>query len=237
LVEPSEIRRKPCRNGIKALTGRIEMDQETKNYLDQRLFVMVKKEDLEKLRQEVKANYRQLREETKTQLLEGFEEIKAGLERTPREEKEERDSFRTEVRERLEKLSIETRPLLEQWNQGLVSSLDRLREAVQSMFAHSKLEMNRNLQMIQEEQAKQRTFSKEEWKVEIDRMWKGVEEVREQMKRVADEASVLRDKIKEEFTEIKEELASMMKFSFSDLDKKMLALEARIKALEKMVFH
>ena len=213
------------------------MDQETKNYLDQRLFVMVKKEDLEKLRQEVKANYRQLREETKTQLLEGFEEIKAGLERTPREEKEERDSFRTEVRERLEKLSIETRPLLEQWNQGLVSSLDRLREEVQSIFAHSKLEMNRNLQLIQEEQAKQRTSSREEWKVEIDRMGKGVEEVREQVKRVADEASVLRDKIKEEFTEIKEELASMMKFSFSDLDKKMLALEARIKALEKMVFH
>ncbi len=212
------------------------MDQETKNYLDQRLFVMVKKEDLEKLRQEVKANYRQLREETKAQLLEGFEEIRAGLEKRPAEDREERSSFRSEVREKLEKLSSETRPLLEQWNQGLVSSFDRLREEVQSIFAHSKLEMNRSLQTIQEEQEKQRTSSKEAWKVEGDRLLKGVEDVREQVKRISDEASVLRDKIKEEFTGIKEELASMMKFSFSDLDKKMLALEARIKALEKMVF-
>lgn len=212
------------------------MDQETKNYLDQRLFVMVKKEDLEKLRQEVKANYRQLREETKTQLLEGFGEIRAGLEKRPTEDREERNSFRTEVRERLEKLSGETRPLLEQWNQGLVSSFDRLREEVQSTFAHSKLEMSRSLQTIQEEQEKQKASSKEAWKVEIDRLLKGVEDVREQVKRISDEASVLHDKIKEEFTGIKEELASMMKFSFSDLDKKMLALEARIKALEKMVF-
>jgi len=178
------------------------MDQETKTYLDQRLFTVVNKEDLEKLRQEVKANYRQLREETKTHLLEGFELIKVGLERTPREEKEKRDSFRTEVRERLEKLSNETKPLLEQWNQGLVSSLDRLREEVQSVFAHAKLEMSRNLQMVQEEQARQGASSREEWKVEIDRMAKGVEEVREQIKRVADEASVLHDKIKEEFTGI-----------------------------------
>ena len=42
---------------------------------------------------------------------------------------------------------------------------------------------------------------------------------------------------KENFTEVKEELGSMIKFSYADLDKKIAALEARIKALEKMTFH
>jgi hypothetical protein len=36
---------------------------------------------------------------------------------------------------------------------------------------------------------------------------------------------------------MKEELGAMLKFSFADLEKRVAALEARIKALEKMVFH
>ena len=60
---------------------------------------------------------------------------------------------------------------------------------------------------------------------------------REEMKRMGNETSSLHERIKEEFTEIKEELGSMMRFSFADLEKKIIALEARIKALEKMVFH
>jgi peptidoglycan hydrolase CwlO-like protein len=46
----------------------------------------------------------------------------------------------------------------------------------------------------------------------------------------------LSGKIREGFTEVKDELSSMIKFSYADLEKKINALEARIKALEKMVF-
>jgi hypothetical protein len=42
--------------------------------------------------------------------------------------------------------------------------------------------------------------------------------------------------MKEGFVDVKEELGSRMKFSFADLEKRLNALEARIKALEKMVF-
>jgi hypothetical protein len=42
--------------------------------------------------------------------------------------------------------------------------------------------------------------------------------------------------MKEGFIDAKEELGSMMKFSYADLEKRLNALEARIKALEKMVF-
>jgi polyhydroxyalkanoate synthesis regulator phasin len=53
---------------------------------------------------------------------------------------------------------------------------------------------------------------------------------------MVEEVAELNGKIKEGFTEVKEELGSMIKFSYADLEKRINALEARIKALEKMVF-
>jgi hypothetical protein len=99
------------------------------------------------------------------------------------------------------------------------------------------LEMGRNLQVIREDEATQRTRFREEWKAEIDRLAKGSEEIGDKMKQMAGEASSLHEKVKEGLTGMKEELGAMLKFSFADLEKKIGALEARIKALEKMVFH
>ena len=47
---------------------------------------------------------------------------------------------------------------------------------------------------------------------------------------------VLNEKIGEGFIQVKDELGSMIQFSFADLEKKLNALGAIIKALEKMVF-
>jgi hypothetical protein len=63
-----------------------------------------------------------------------------------------------------------------------------------------------------------------------------MESLGDSMKRVAEEVASVREKMKEGFVEVKEELGSMIKFSYADLEKKFSALEARIKALEKMVF-
>ena len=72
---------------------------------------------------------------------------------------------------------------------------------------------------------------------EINRLSNGQEELREETKRMADQTSSIHEKIKEGLTETKDELGSMMRFSFADLEKKINGLEARIKALEKMIFH
>ena len=56
------------------------MDKETREYLDQRYTGLAQKEDLEKLRQETKASFRQLKEEGKTQLLEWKQEVITALE-------------------------------------------------------------------------------------------------------------------------------------------------------------
>jgi uncharacterized coiled-coil DUF342 family protein len=97
--------------------------------------------------------------------------------------------------------------------------------------------MGKHLQSIREEETTERIRSGEEWKSEIHQLGKGQEELREETKRMADQASSIHQKIKEGLTETKEELGAMIRFSFADLEKRVNALEARIKALEKMIFH
>ena len=58
----------------------------------------------------------------------------------------------------------------------------------------------------------------------------------EDIRQMAGGIAELNGKIKEGFTEVKDELGSMIKFSYADLEKKINVLEARIKALEKIVF-
>jgi chaperonin cofactor prefoldin len=64
----------------------------------------------------------------------------------------------------------------------------------------------------------------------------GVGGMDEQMRRLTEEMTTLTGTIRGGFKEIKEELGAMIKFSSADLEKKINALETRIKALEKIVF-
>jgi uncharacterized coiled-coil protein SlyX len=64
----------------------------------------------------------------------------------------------------------------------------------------------------------------------------GMESLGDAMKKMTEEIASVREKMQEGFIEVKEELGSMIKFSYADLEKRFSALEARIKALEKMVF-
>jgi polyhydroxyalkanoate synthesis regulator phasin len=178
-----------------------------------------------------------LKDETRTQILEALQDLKADLEKKGKEEKEERDSNRREFSRTLEELTEGTRPLFDQWNQGLATSLKQLGEEIASASARLESEMKRNLQTVREEQETEKSHSAESWKAEVDQLGKGMEEIREQMKQMAGESSSLHGKTKEGIAEMKEELGAMLKFSFADLEKRVAALEARIKALEKMVFH
>ncbi len=188
------------------------MDQETKEYLDQKLAGFVKKEDIEKLRQEIKANLRQLKEENPTAVLEGIKELKADLER-----------------------SIDLP--FQQWRQDLPAFLGQIRAEILSVLERSSLQMGKNFQLFREEETAQRNLSKEEWATEIDRVAKGIDTFKEEIRTMVKEASSLQEKVKEGYTEMKEELGPMLRFSFADLEKKINTLETRIKALEKMVFH
>jgi len=79
------------------------MDKETREYLDQKYIGLTGKEDLEKLRQEMKASFRQLKEEGKTQLLEWKQGIITALEESRKQWSPELGSVREEILKALER--------------------------------------------------------------------------------------------------------------------------------------
>jgi polyhydroxyalkanoate synthesis regulator phasin len=76
---------------------------------------------------------------------------------------------------------------------------------------------------------------KETGNAHATRSREGIDRFQDQMKKIEENMVTLEEKIREGFTGVKDELGSMIKFSYSDLEKKVAALEARVKALEKMV--
>ncbi len=191
----------------------IEMDQEMREYLDRKLTILATKDDIEKIRQETNANFRKLKEENKNQATEWKEEIKGDLEQLIKSKGVEIDPIQETMKEGLIKIRVETQSAVDQLKQTVESSLQRLKEAGEV----------------------QAFRSKEETKSTMDQLKEGMEKFQGQMKKIGDDMVSLDEKIREGFTGVKEELGSMIKFSSSDLEKKLAALETRVKALEKMV--
>ena len=190
------------------------MDEEIKEYLDRKLLGLTSKEDLEKLRQEMKSSFRQLRDENKNQVLESRQEVKADFEKLSKEGKVDIDPVRKEFGEEIERLRAEVKSALDQSFQKLDFFLQQIREERGTLLAYAGAEV----------------------RTDFDGMKNRMEGLREGIKQVAEEITSIKEKMKEGFVDVKEELGSMMKFSFADLEKRLNALEARIKALEKMVF-
>ncbi len=190
------------------------MDKETKEYLDRISLGLVAKEDLEKLRQETKSSFRQLKEENKTQILEWRQEIKADLEQLKKEGKVDIQPIIEEFRKEIGELKIENRSAFDQSIQKMESLLEKIKEEAETHWVHSK----------------------EGTSTDTGGLKDGMESLGDAMKKMTEEVASVGEKMKGGFVEVKEELGSMIKFSYADLEKKFSALEARIKALEKMVF-
>jgi uncharacterized protein YdhG (YjbR/CyaY superfamily) len=212
------------------------MDQEIMEYLDRKLLGLTTKEDLEKLRQETKSNFRQLREENKNQILEWRQEIKAVLEQVTKESRVDLGPVQEEINRRLEKSRMETQSDLDQSIRIVESSLHKIGEEIKIGFDQRKQEMESSLQLIKEGEINNIASLIHETGSDIDELKAGINGLREEIKKTAEEIVGLNKNIGEGLVEVREELGSMMKFSHADLEKKFNALEARIKALEKMVF-
>jgi hypothetical protein len=193
--------------------GRIRMDIQTKEYLDRILLSLTTREDLEKLRQETKSNFRQLKEENKNQILEWRQEVKADVEQLRKGVLVETDPMRKEFRDGIQELKIENRSALDQSIQKLEVLLQNIKEEK----SHS-------------------ADGKEGASVDMSGLKDGMESLREAMKEVTGEILYIKEKMKDGFVEVQAELGSMIRFSYADLERRFNALEARIKALEKMVF-
>ena len=191
----------------------IKMDQEIKDYLERKLTVLATKDDIEKIRQETNANFRKLKEENKTQATEWTQEIKGDLEQLTKSKGLEPDLIQETMKEGLMKIRVESQSAVDQLKQTIESSLQRLKETGEV----------------------QAFRSKEETKSAMDQFKEAVEKSQGQMKKIGEEMVSLNQEVREGLTGVKDELGSMIKFSYSDLEKKLTELEVRVKSLEKMV--
>jgi len=192
----------------------IRMDLETKEYLERILLGLTTKEDIEKLRQETKSNFRQLKEENKNQILEWKQEVKSDFEQLRKGGAGETDPIRKEFRDGIQELKVETQSALDQSFQKLETFLQDIREERETPSADAR----------------------EGASIDVSGLKGGMESLREGIKEVTEEILYIKEKMKDGFIEVQTELGSMIRFSYADLERRFIALEARIKALEKMVF-
>ncbi len=207
------------------------MDQKTKEYFDRSLIGLTAKEDLEKLRQEMKSNFRQLKEESKNQILEWRKEVKAAIDSIIGESRVEIGPIRQEIDHRLQKAETQIQSVLSGANEFVTSLLQRFNEEVRADINRSTQELGSTLRMIRDDGLKNVSDLRREMGSDGNRM----EGLREEVKKITDEVAALDQKIKIAFSEAKEELGAMMRFSYADFEKRLATLEARIKSLEKMV--
>jgi uncharacterized phage infection (PIP) family protein YhgE len=192
----------------------MRMDGETKEYLERMLLGLITKEDIEKLRQETKSNFRQLKEENKNQILEWKQEVKSDFEQLKKGGAGETDPIRKEFRDGIQELKVETQSAVDQ----SIQKLETL------------------LQDIKEEREIPSSDVREGVSIDVSGLKDGIESLKEGIKQVTEEILYIKEKMKDGFVEVQTELGSMIRFSYADLERKFNALEARIKALEKMVF-
>ncbi len=207
------------------------MDEKIKEYLDRSLIGLTAKEDLEKLRQEMKSNFRQLKEESKNQILEWKQEVRGALDRLSGERGIDIGPIQEEINQGLQKAELQAQSAFNRANEFVTSLLQRVKEEVRADIDRSRQELGLTLQMIKDEGVNNVSDLRREMSADGNRIGGLQEEIR----KVADEMAALNQKIKDAFTEVKEELGAMMKFSYADFEKRLATLEARIKSLEKMV--
>jgi len=205
------------------------MDKEWKEFLEQKFLIFSKREDIERLRQEVLSQFFKLREEQRDSVLQWVKEMKEAIEKL----KEEWRGPNWEPA--IKGIGKEVEEISNRLNQEIRRELYWVKEGLESVSEHLKGEIASSLQRIKEESGSQISSSAEEIRMNLQEIREVLKTLEERVKRIAEERTMVGEKLKEGFEAIKEELGSMIRFSYGDLERRLNALEARVKALEKMV--
>jgi hypothetical protein len=152
------------------------------------------------------------------------QETNANFRKLKEENKSQAAEWKQEIRGDLEQLTkskgLEPDLIQETMKEGLM----KIRVESQSAIDQLKQTIDGSLQQMKEAGEGQAIRSRQ-----------GIDHFQEQMKKIEESVVSLEEKIREGFVGVKDELGSMIKFSYSDLEKKLTELEARVKTLEKMV--
>jgi len=153
------------------------------------------------------------------------QETNANFRKLKEENKSQATEWRQEIKADMEKItptssSIEIGPIREEMKEWV----RKIEDGTQFALSQFRQAMDSSLQRMKDAGDAHATHSRE-----------GIDKFQDQMKKIEENVVNLEEKIQEGFIGVKDELGSMIKFSYSDLEKKLAALEARVKTLEKMV--
>ncbi|MCJ7705302.1 MAG: hypothetical protein MUO28_07150 [Desulfobacterales bacterium] len=126
------------------------MDKETREYLDQKYVTVARKEDMEKLRQEMKATFRQWKEENQSDLLESKKEIRTSLDELKKEWKVEVEAIRKVWVDGVQTLRQETQSMINQSGHTMDLSFHEVKEDVKTVLNQVKQDLISNLRLTRE---------------------------------------------------------------------------------------
>lgn len=132
------------------------------------------------------------------------------------------------LREDIERNMIDLR-------QEISSDLQMVKKETNDAILQSGQELNSKIQLIREEGLSSIFQTGDAIKSDISLFREELEGLNEEMKKIMGEIGTFHEKIRVGFAEVKEDLGSMIKLSYGDLERRLEALEARVKALEKLV--
>ncbi|MCX8117030.1 MAG: hypothetical protein N3G78_03720 [Desulfobacterota bacterium] len=226
------------------------MEKERMELFEQKLFSIARRDDVERMRQEFLALIRRLKEEQKESALRWLEGVQSELEGLKREAKVDLGPIMdgmNELGSKIEALLFQMFQSLEPKIKEVVASAIRagleevslghreLKEEIRSGLLKQEGQLTSSFRSIQEEERATLHRFGTELKTEILQRTEGFDQLKGLLQNVSGEIESLNERVRDGFLEVREELGAMIKFSYADLDKRITALEARVKALEKKV--
>lgn len=205
------------------------MDKEWKELLEQKFLIFSKREDIERLRQEILSHFFKFREDYRDSILRWLRETKEAIEKI---REEGRGSKWESTLEGIEK---HVKEISDRLNHEIPRDLQAMGKGLEQVWEQLKGDLESHLQRIREESLSQFSSSSEETQRNLAEIRDTLKNLNERVRRIDEERTLLSERLKEGFEGIKEELGSMIRFSYGDLERRLNALEMRVKALEKMV--
>ncbi len=205
------------------------MDKEWKELLEQKFLIFSKREDIERLRQEILSHFFKFREDYRDSILRWLRETKEAIEKIG---EEGRGSKWESTLEGIEK---HVKEISDRLNHEIPRDLQAMGKGFEQVWEQLKGDLESHLQRIREESLSQFSSSSEETQRNLAEIRDTLKNLNERVRRIDEERTLLSERLKEGFEGIKEELGSMIRFSYGDLERRLNALEMRVKALEKMV--
>jgi actin-like ATPase involved in cell morphogenesis len=152
------------------------------------------------------------------------QETNANFRKLKEENKSQATEWRQEIKADMEKITPSSRIEIGPIREEIKEWVRKIEDGTQFALSQFRQTMDSSLQRM-----------KETGEGHADHSTEGLDRVPDQMKKIEENMGSLEEKIREGFVGAKDELGSMIKFSYSDLEKKLAALEARVKTLEKIV--